>query len=99
MYRWFGLRGRVFFHTIMIAAGANFVTEKQILRFESKMQFEKNLKRQQLIEASISSGDFLDYDDSDLPKVNHRGGKKTRTDVSEARLARDDIANRGGKLN
>ncbi|ODV83740.1 hypothetical protein CANARDRAFT_202348 [[Candida] arabinofermentans NRRL YB-2248] len=58
LYRAFGLRIRIFYHTIWIASAASFHTEKEVMKFENIVRREEELKRQQLIEMSVLSGSY-----------------------------------------
>ncbi|GME74957.1 unnamed protein product [Ambrosiozyma monospora] len=55
-YRSFGTRIRVFYHTICVAYGASFYTEREVMRFEEINRIEDERKRQQLIELSVMQG-------------------------------------------
>ncbi|GMG47298.1 unnamed protein product [Ambrosiozyma monospora] len=55
-YRSFGTRIRVFYHTIRVAYGASFYTEREVMRFEEVTRIEDERKRQQLIELSVLQG-------------------------------------------
>ncbi|KAG7692090.1 hypothetical protein KL930_001548 [Ogataea haglerorum] len=57
-YRAFGLRIRIFYHTIWIAAAASFRTERAVLEFENVVRREEEFRRQQLIEDSVMSGSY-----------------------------------------
>lgn len=56
LYRAFGFRIRVFYHTIWIASAAAFHTEREVIRFENAVRKEEEEKRNQLLELSIIQG-------------------------------------------
>lgn len=56
LYRAFGFRIRVFYHTIWIASAAAFHTEREVIRFENAVRKEEEEKRRQLLELSILQG-------------------------------------------
>ena len=56
LYRAFGFRIRVFYHTIWIASAAAFHTEREVIRFENIIRQEEEEKRRQLLELSILQG-------------------------------------------
>lgn len=56
LYRAFGFRIRVFYHTIWIASAAAFHTEREVIRFENLIRQEEEEKRRQLLELSILQG-------------------------------------------
>lgn len=56
LYRAFGFRIRVFYHTIWIASAAAFHTEREVIRFENIIRKEEEEKRRQLLELSILQG-------------------------------------------
>ncbi|GME97535.1 hypothetical protein B5S31_g5617 [[Candida] boidinii] len=67
-YRTFGLRIRIFYHTIWMSAGASFHAEREVMRFEQKVRIEEEIKREKLIEYSITNGFYSpDEDDAPLP--------------------------------
>ncbi|KAH3671559.1 hypothetical protein OGAPHI_000262 [Ogataea philodendri] len=57
-YRAFGLRIRIFYHTIWIAAGASFRTERAVIEFENVVRREEEIRRQNLLEESVLSGSY-----------------------------------------
>lgn len=56
LYRAFGFRIRVFYHTIWVVAAAAFHTEREVIRFENAVRREEEEKRNQLLELSIIQG-------------------------------------------
>lgn len=58
LYRAFGFRIRVFYHTIWIASAAAFHAEQEVIAFENKIRAEEALRRKKLLELSIVSGQY-----------------------------------------
>lgn len=56
LYRAFGFRIRVFYHTIWIASAAAFHAEREVINFENQVRREEEEKRRQLLELSILQG-------------------------------------------
>lgn len=56
LYRAFGFRIRVFYHTIWIASAAAFHAEQEVIRFENIIRKEEEEKRNKLLELSILQG-------------------------------------------
>lgn len=56
LYRAFGFRIRVFYHTIWFASVGAFHAEQEVIRFENIVRAEEEEKRRQLIELSIVQG-------------------------------------------
>ncbi|ANZ76906.1 BA75_03866T0 [Komagataella pastoris] len=71
MYRWLGTRGRVFYYTIWMASCANFLTERQVMKFEEVTRFEDEQKKQRLLELSVANGSYYG-DDTDMIKIPKR---------------------------
>jgi hypothetical protein len=58
LYRAFGFRIRVFYHTIWIASAAAFHAENEVIRFENMIRQEEEERRRQLLELSIIQGQY-----------------------------------------
>lgn len=71
LYRSFGTRIRVFYHTILVAYGASFLTENNVMRYEDQVRKEEARKRQELIEWSVENGLYTG-DDADYSKLPPR---------------------------
>lgn len=56
LYRAFGFRIRVFYHTIWIASVAAFHAEKEVIKFENVVRDEEEERRKQLLELSVIQG-------------------------------------------
>lgn len=56
LYRAFGFRIRVFYHTIWIASAAAFHAEQEVIKFENMIRQEEEEKRRKLLELSILQG-------------------------------------------
>ncbi|GMM44617.1 Rcf3 protein [Pichia kluyveri] len=56
LYRAFGFRIRVFYHTIWISAAAAFRAEREVIAFENLIRKEEEEKRAKLLELSILNG-------------------------------------------
>lgn len=71
-YRKFGLRGRIFYHTIWLASAANFHTEREVMRFQQSAHIEQHMLKQQLLEQSIENGTY--YGEDELIRVGKPNG-------------------------
>ncbi|GMM31276.1 Rcf3 protein [Martiniozyma asiatica (nom. inval.)] len=58
LYRAFGFRIRVFYHTICISSAAAFNAEKKVIAFENQIRREEEEKRRKLLELSVISGTY-----------------------------------------
>lgn len=58
LYRAFGFRIRVFYHTIWIASSAAFNAERKVIDFENVIRLEEAKRRQELLEMSINNGTY-----------------------------------------
>ncbi|AWU78280.1 hypothetical protein CAS74_002905 [Pichia kudriavzevii] len=56
LYRAFGWRIRMFYHTIWIASAAAFHAEREVIRFENIIRQEEAERRNKLLELSIMQG-------------------------------------------
>lgn len=56
LYRAFGFRIRVFYHTIWIASAAAYRAEIEVINFENQIRKEEEERRKQLLELSILQG-------------------------------------------
>lgn len=70
LYRAFGFRIRVFYHTIWIASAAAFHAEQEVIAFENKIRAEEYERRRQLLELSIVSGNYNPNNELALPNSN-----------------------------
>lgn len=67
LYRAFGFRIRVFYHTIWIASAAAFHAETEVIAFENKIRAEEDERRRKLLELSIISGNYNSNNELSLP--------------------------------
>ncbi|KAG0679234.1 hypothetical protein C6P40_003673 [Pichia californica] len=70
LYRAFGFRIRVFYHTIWIASAAAFHTEREVIKFENIIRKEEEEKRRQLLELSILQGLYTNESEGYKSKKN-----------------------------